>query len=80
MGQNQAFRMVSSHIAKAQTDANRLETGAPDHWTIVDRLCVKSVEKAMRLPIGSSALKVPKNPVDRSTSDTHKFRSADVHV
>ena len=48
--QNQALRMVTGHMAKAPTDATRLETGVPDYWTIVDRLCVKSVEKAMRLP------------------------------
>jgi ribonuclease HI len=48
--QNQALRMISGHMAKAPTDATRLETGVPDYWTTVDRVCVKSVEKAMRLP------------------------------
>jgi ribonuclease HI len=48
--QNKAMRIASGQMSRAPVDALRFETGVADYWTIVNRMCIQAVEKAMRLP------------------------------
>ena len=48
--QNKAARLITGQMASTPTDALKLETGFSDYTTIIRRMCLRSAEKAARMP------------------------------
>jgi ribonuclease HI len=48
--QNRALRLITGQMAGSPTDALRLEAGVSSYQTHVDRVCLRSAEKALRMP------------------------------
>ena len=48
--QNRALRLITGQMRSSPLDALRYEAGVSSYQTMVDRMCLQSVEKALRLP------------------------------
>ena len=48
--QNRAIRLITGQMQSSPVDALRLESGIPSYQTHIDRVCMRSVEKALRMP------------------------------
>jgi len=48
--QNRALRLITGQMQSSPVDALRLESGVPSYHTHVDRVCMRSAEKALRMP------------------------------
>jgi len=48
--QNKALRIINGQMKSSPTDAVRLEARMPPYQTHIDRMCLRSAEKALRMP------------------------------
>ena len=73
--QNRALRLITGQMAGAPTDALRLESGVPSYQTHIDRMCLRSAEKAARMP-ADHPLQTVQNAVPvRNKRDCWKSRA-----
>ena len=66
--QNRALRLITGQMQSSPVDALRLESGVPSYQTHIDRACMRSAEKALRMPVDHPLYSVAHDAVPAKNS------------